>query len=377
MNYYTYNCKVAAKLFDRDPVEISDNYYSSLLEEVEKFEKVFGGGLPDGLEETTFYDMVKEKWNTITTIGFTIDEFQKAMVFLCIVRFIIYSIRYNPITAFKICAIGGFSCFLWAFSLNDCVIAYIKLFKYNKLFLNMEYEHRNWDRYMWGVTQEKLYQRAMKVALGQRSPYHFEWLAPLFSLVPAKYSHLTDPVFDYIKTDFYGDLTRFFKTYIRPEMPQILFTLVVRIGKRYCPYHVRWHACFIVSMNFFTQIPWDSARRANRMIYETLLPEYRYQEVEDLQIWIGCLIFTHVSIVCFAMLHAVFSQYFYVPLIVYNLELHIGPRPTKSIYSGGYTAWQDEYVFYDPNYREMMRLWWGLLGRGVKKRPKKRRRKKK
>ena len=159
---------------------------------------------------------------------------------------------------------------------------------------------------MFYSTQEKLYQRAMQVALGQRSRYHFEWLAPLFSLVPEKYHYLTDPAFDYIKKELYGDLIKFFKTYIRPEMPQILFTLVVRVGKRYCPYHVRWHACFIVTMGFFTQIPWDTARRANRMIYETLLPEYRYQEVEDLQIWIGCLIFAHVSIVCLAMLHALY-----------------------------------------------------------------------
>lgn len=375
MNYS--NHEITTRLFAKNPVEVYDNYYSTLSEEIEWHEKMFGGELPSGLEETKFYDLVREKWNIITTTGFTIDEFQKAMVFICIVRFILYSIRYNPITAFKICAISGFSCFLWAFSLNDCVTAYVKLFKYNKLFQNMEYEHRNWDRYMFYSTQEKLYQRAMQVALGQRSRYHFEWLAPLFSLVPEKYHYLTDPAFDYIKKELYGDLIKFFKTYIRPEMPQILFTLVVRVGKRYCPYHVRWHACFIVTMGFFTQIPWDTARRANRMIYETLLPEYRYQEVEDLQIWIGCLIFAHVSIVCLAMLHAVFSQYFYVPFIVYNLELHIGPRPTKSIYSGGYTAWQDEFVFYDPNYREMRRLWWGLLGRGVKKRPKKRRRKKK
>ena len=46
------------------------------------------------------------------------------------------------------------------------------------------------------------------------------------------------------------------------------------------------------------------------------------------------------------MLHAIFSQYFYVPFIVQNsVELHVGKRPTKSIYSGGYTAWQDEFFF--------------------------------
>jgi hypothetical protein len=35
------------------------------------------------------------------------------------------------------------------------------------------------------------------------------------------------------------------------------------------------------------------------------------------------------------------GQYFYFPFFVENTELHIGPRPRDSIYSGGYTAWQD------------------------------------
>jgi hypothetical protein len=35
------------------------------------------------------------------------------------------------------------------------------------------------------------------------------------------------------------------------------------------------------------------------------------------------------------------GQYFYVPFFVENTELHIGPRPKNSIYSGGQTSWQD------------------------------------
>jgi hypothetical protein len=32
---------------------------------------------------------------------------------------------------------------------------------------------------------------------------------------------------------------------------------------------------------------------------------------------------------------------FLFPFFVENTELHIGPRPKNSIYSGGQTAWQD------------------------------------
>jgi hypothetical protein len=39
-------------------------------------------------------------------------------------------------------------------------------------------------------------------------------------------------------------------------------------------------------------------------------------------------------------IHAIWGQYFYIPFFVENTELHIGPRPKNSIYSGG-QAWQD------------------------------------
>jgi hypothetical protein len=40
------------------------------------------------------------------------------------------------------------------------------------------------------------------------------------------------------------------------------------------------------------------------------------------------------------MFHAIWGQYFYFPFFVENTELHVGPRPKTSIYSGN-TAWQD------------------------------------
>ena len=92
------------------------------------------------IDQPTYREILLNKFNEITTIGFTIDEFQKAMVFLCLVRFIVYSIKYNPITSFKICAIGSVSCFLWAFALNDCVRNYYSYLKYWRLLTRIEWE---------------------------------------------------------------------------------------------------------------------------------------------------------------------------------------------------------------------------------------------
>ena len=61
MNYSNY--EITTRLFAKNPVEVYDNYYSTLSEEIEWHEKMFGGELPSGLEETKFYDLVREKWN--------------------------------------------------------------------------------------------------------------------------------------------------------------------------------------------------------------------------------------------------------------------------------------------------------------------------
>jgi hypothetical protein len=53
------------------------------------------------------------------------------------------------------------------------------------------------------------------------------------------------------------------------------------------------------------------------------------------------LYLAHIGFIIFGLFHAIWGQYFYFPFFVENTELHIGPRPKNSIYSGGQTAWQD------------------------------------
>jgi hypothetical protein len=47
-------------------------------------------------------------------------------------------------------------------------------------------------------------------------------------------------------------------------------------------------------------------------------------------------------------------------------NLHIGPRPTSSIYSGGQTAWQDPEEKEKNLNRLFPKLWYGWFGRGTK-----------
>ena len=63
------------------------------------------------------------------------------------------------------------------------------------------------------------------------------------------------------------------------------------------------------------------------------------------------------------MLHALCGQYFYIPFFTENVELHIGERDKLDLYSGGYTAWQDEKTSSSGNFK--LKLWYGWFGRGT------------
>jgi hypothetical protein len=77
------------------------------------------------------------------------------------------------------------------------------------------------------------------------------------------------------------------------------------------------------------------------------------------------IISLHLGLIFFGLFHAIWGQYFYFPFIVENTELHIGPRPKNSIYSGGNTAWQDEK---ERNVQRIApKLWYGWFGSGKNK----------
>ena len=85
-------------------------------------------------------------------------------------------------------------------------------------------------------------------------------------------------------------------------------------------------------------------------------------QVSALNGLIAFLVFMHLGLVFFGLFHAIWGQYFYFPFLVENTELHIGPRPKTSIYSGGNTAWQDEK---DKNVQRFFpKLWYGWFGSG-------------
>lgn len=341
--------------------------YSISLDTIENLTK---SDVPDS---SIFLDTFLNKLKEICTYGFTIEEFQKAMLFLCFTRFIIYSIRYNIVTSFKICAIGFISCILWAMALNDCIGIYYPNLALHPLLRNAYREEIIYRDIALKRAGERLLDDLVRQT--NTNTYPFDWITPIFGRLPESISDITDPIYVFIRRDLFETIKQFYKTNLRHLVSIFIYVGCVRVGKKYCPYHIRWHFTFITLYNTFMPYIFSSSMRARQFLYKVLIPERRFQEAENLELYLGAWVFVHISFIMIAMVHAIFSQYFYVPFLTYSVELHIGKRPKKSIYSGGYTAWQDDFNFFNIRLRDTLRLWWGFLGRGTKKKNRRRKRK--
>nr|YP_009496493.1 hypothetical protein ycf90 [Actinocyclus subtilis]AWT39206.1 hypothetical protein ycf90 [Actinocyclus subtilis] len=307
-----------------------------------------------------FWDKLKE----ISTYGFTIEEFQKAMLLLCFIRFIIYSIKYNIFTSFKICAIGFISCILWAMALNDCIGIYYPNLALHPLLRNAYREEIMYREVALARAGERLLDDLVKQT--NTNSYPFDWITPIFGKFPSTISHITDPIYVFIRRDFFETIKQFYKTNLRHLVSIFVYVGCVRVGKKYCPYHIRWHFTFITLYNTFMPYIFSCTMRARQFLYKVLIPQQRFEEAENMELYIGAWVFVHISFIMIAMIHAIFSQYFYIPFLTYSVELHVGKRPKTSIYSGGYTAWQDNFNFFNIKLSDTLRLWWGFLGKGTK-----------
>lgn len=174
----------------------------------------------------SFYYKLKE----ISTYGFTIEEFQRALIILCLVRFLIYSFRYNLITSFKICSIGLISCILWAMALNDCIGAYYPNLSLHPLLRNAYREEIIYRE----VAQYRAAERVFDDLIKQtNSPYNFDWITPIFAKIPETITHITDPIYVFIRKDLVSTLSTIYKTNIKPMSSMFLYVGWVRVGKKY------------------------------------------------------------------------------------------------------------------------------------------------
>jgi hypothetical protein len=343
-----------------------------------------------GISIETLRLIVEGLWRQVQD-GLTLADIENLLFFILFVRFIALTIRYNLKTSFYITSIGLFAGYLWYRHLIDLIAMY------RSMLIKLPYLHKL------GIDAIQLSSMSRQVVLTDlKLGDNVHWYDPgqlvyyafikgiIKSDTETGLRYYIDPismVISNLKESQSGVLTIYYKIYNK-IIPQVFegiskfwtqlsgiaaYAVITRIGKKYCPYLVRWHWTFLLIIGFIEQILIYFCYRVSYFQSNILIPQtqlasnYANQslvfQVNFLNGLLAFIICFHLGLIFFGLFHAIWGQYFYFPFLVENTELHIGPRPKNSIYSGGSTSWQDEKA--QNIQRVFPKLWYGWFGNGT------------
>jgi hypothetical protein len=373
------------------------NWFGIETDNVEIFNNGNGSAeqISSNISLTTF-KLVIESLLAKLQNGLSLTEIENILIVILFIRFLILAIRYNLKTSFYITCIGLVAGYLWYRHLIDLISMYrlilLKLPWVNKLGAD-GVELRTLSRLLylrdrqlsdythWYDPVQLIYNGFKKGIISKQEDIEY-YIDPVSMII----ANLPDSVKSTIVPNYYILYNRWipkFFAFLRKFSSQIsgiaAYAIITRIGKKYCPYLIRWHWTFLLILGLFESFVINFIYRCYYFRTVTILPQLRIFEesgsgdtslplqVMILNLCICVPVVLHVGFILFGLLHAICGQYFYVPFIVENVELHIGPRPTDSIYSGGQTAWQDPEEKEKRLERGIPKLWYGWFGRGTKR----------
>lgn len=327
-------------------------------------------------------------------VGLTIVDIENALFFILFVRFIILAIRYNLKTSLYITCIGLFAGYLWYRHLIDIISTYSNVLiklpflqNFGKDAIQLQSLSRQTavtnlklgENTHWYNPAQVIYYAIMKAIVnvdpetGQK--YYIDPVSMIISKFQAAensniisfyyklYHKIIPKVYD-VCSKFWAQLSGV-----------AAYAVITRIGKRYCPYLIRWHWTFLLIIMMIEQIFITFIGRANYFQTQVLLNQKETYgnyinsnlqlQIDFLNVIIGSIVLAHIGFLIFGLFHAIWGQYFYLPFFVENTELHIGPRPKNSIYSGGNTSWQDPEEKEKNLNRLLPKLWYGWFGNGT------------
>ena len=312
--------------------------------------------------------------------GLGLVDIENILIFITFVRFVILASRYNIKTSFYISCISLFAGFLWYTHLKDLIGWYGDMISYNRLtsrYLDdmltetyIEDANSRQMMYLEFINQNPLnFFKSSLVYASERNGYRIDPISMVIANLPETIKIQASKGYYSIYNNVLPSIWQFVGGQLKEIAPLLMYVFIVRINKKYCPYLIRWHWTYLIVSSLFEG---EIIRIMYRLYsYDSmiLIPSERFDESALLQPIFMLIITTHYFLVCLGLLHATCGQYFYIPFLTENTEIHIGKRPQNSIYSGGYTAWQDggskqiEIMTKDQKSLKFPRLWWGWLGK--------------
>ena len=340
----------------------------------------------------TFNLIIEELWQKVQS-GLTLADIENLLFFIIFFRFLILAIRYNLKTSFYITCIGVFAGYLWYRHLIDLISMYrsilVKLPYLHKLgvdaiqlrAINREVvmtDLKLGENIHWYDPGKLIYYSFIKgithTDLNTGLRYYIDPISMIITKLSESDQVKITPIYYKIYNQLIPQAFEAVGKFWNQLSGIAAYAVITRIGKRYCPYLVRWHWTFLLIIGFIEQILVYFVYRISYFQSAILIPQMQtvnttidqnlILQVNFLNGLITFIISIHLGLIFFGLFHAIWGQYFYFPFLVENTELHIGPRPKNSIYSGGKTAWQDEK---DKNIQRIVpKFWYGWFGRGTK-----------
>lgn len=343
--------------------------------------------------DETFKLVIENLWQRVQD-GLTLTDIENILFFILFLRFMILAVRYNLKTSFYITCIGLCAGYLWYRHIIDIILMY------RQMLIKVPYFQRL------GTSAIELESTSQALtAADLKISSDIQWYNPgklLYFAITKGIIHTDsesgvryyiDPISMIISNLSEANkmkvLPMYYKIYniIIPRLFETIsefwnqlsgiaaYCVITRIGKRYCPYLIRWHWTFLLIIGFAEQILIYFIYRLTYfqdiILHEKIIRNQVTNSIDmnlvlQLNLASFLLVFfitLHLGSLFLGLFHAIWGQYFYFPFLVENTELHIGPRPKNSIYSGGQTSWQDEkQVNLERRFRK---LWYGWFGSGT------------
>lgn len=341
----------------------------------------------------TFQLVITGLWRQIQD-GLTLADIENIIFFLVFVRFIILIIRYNLKTSLYITCIGLCAGYLWYRHLIDVILMYrqmlIKVPYLQKLGASAIELESNSQAFLttdlklgsdvhWYNPGKLIYYAFTKGIVQTDSetgiPYYIDPISMIISNLNETTKMKVIPIYYKMYTLIIPRLFETISEFWNQLSGIAAYAVITRIGKRYCPYLIRWHWTFLLIIGFVEQILIYFLYRVmyfQEVIIQEKLSIAAANNYFDPNLLLQFNLLTgiltvcvtiHLGSICFGLFHAIWGQYFYFPFLVENTELHIGPRPKNSIYSGGQTAWQDKKQ--ENVQRRIPKVWYGWFGSGT------------
>ena len=339
----------------------------------------------------TFQLILEGFWEQIKD-GLALSDIENILFFLVFFRFIIIAYRYNLKTSFYITGAGLFAGYLWYKHLIDLIFAYrmilIKLPFLNKLGIDavkLSYSKQQLvlndlnlkDNTHWSNPGQIIYYAIVKgithtdLETGLR--YYIDPISMIISNLKEPNKSVMSDYYYTVYNTIIPKLSSMISKFWFSLAPIVSYTFVTRIGKRYCPYLIRWHWTFLVLLGLFEQFISGFVHRIYYFQSFVLIPQTEsfsnsidsslMLQLNILNGVIGIIAIAHILFIIFGLLHAVTGQYFYFPFLVDTTELHIGWRTENDFYTDGFKAWQSREELDKRTGRTFPKLWYGWFGR--------------